>query len=185
MCAAVALRNCTFETGRLLVKDWHTVSSSDWRSRELADVVLAMLTERVTRSLPATWQSICTTGRAREWIEERDREGPTLLVVDKLTQRAVGLMFLFEMKAEGCADDRDVRLGYLLSEDSWGKGIASELVDGFVRWCREQGTISSIAGGVAPDNPASARVLDKNGFRLLGGGDALTQDERTYRLSLR
>ncbi len=143
-----------------------------------------MLTEPVTRSLPSTWQGAYTLERAREWIDERDREGTTLLVIGKSTRQAIGLMILLEMQAEGDINYLDIRLGYLLSESSWGKGIASELVDGFVEWCREQTSISSIVGGVALDNPASARVLQKNGFHL-SHEDSIAQDEQIYRLSVR
>ena len=108
-----------------------------------------------------------------------------MLVVDRLTQQAVGLVILIEMQSEGGTDEKEVRLGYLLAEDSWGQGMASELVEGFVSWCREQTSISSIAGGVALNNPASKRVLQKNGFRLSSGSDEFDQDEQIYRLSLR
>ena len=141
------LRTCTFETTRLIVKEWHTLSPSDWHERDLPRVVAAMLTEPVTRSLPSEWQGSYTT--------ERDRESTTLLVIYKSTQQAVGLMILSEMQAEVGNDYIDVCLGYFVSEDSWGQGVASELVDGFVTWCRAQTSISSIPGGVALDNPAS------------------------------
>ena len=180
----MVLETCAFETARLLVNEWHSLSASDWRQQDLAYVVSAMLTEPVTRSLPLTWQGAYTLARAREWIGERDGEGTTLLVIGKSTRQAVGLMILFDMQAERGNDYVDVRLGYLLAESSWGKGLASELVEGFVRWCREQISISSITGGVALDNPASATVLQKNGFRL-SHEDAVAQDEHTYRLSVR
>ncbi len=56
-----------------------------------------------------------------------------------------------------------MRLGYLLAERAWGKGIASELIRGLVEWCRKSG-IASIVGGVERNNIASRRVLEKNGF---------------------
>ena len=120
--------------------------------------------------------------RASEWIKERDEEGATLLVIDKLTHQAVGLKILFEMEAEEGNGATDMRLGYLLSEGTWGKGIASELVHGFVSWCRGQTSISSIAGGVALDNSASKRVLEKNGFQLIQSEDEVFQ---LFRLGLR
>ena len=43
--------------------------------------------------------------------------------------------------------------------------------------------ISSIAGGVALDNPASRRVLQKNGFLLVENEEELDQDEQLFRLS--
>ncbi len=181
----MVLRACTFETERLVVKEWHSLSPDDWQQEDLAEVVAAILTEPVTRSLPPSWQGSYSLDRAREWIKERDKEGTTLLVINKLTHQAVGLMILFEMPAQEGDDRADVRLGYLLSEVAWGKGIASELVNGFVNWCRGQESISSIAGGVAHDNPASKRVLEKNGFKLVQSGDDVAQGEQLYRLSFR
>lgn len=181
---SLLLKNCAFETPRLLVKEWHLLSSGDWQQQELGQVVAALLTEPVTRSLPTSWHGSYTPDRAREWIKQRDREGATLLVIDKLTQRPVGLLILLQMRAEEEDGDREVRLGYLLAEDAWGQGIASELVRGFVGWCRNQTSISSIAGGVALDNPASRRVLQKNSFQLVQSQDEIAQDEQLYRLRL-
>ena len=168
-----------------MAKEWHSLSPSDWQSRELEQLVTAMLTEPVTRSLPLSWQGSYTAERARRWIEERDEEGVTLLVIDRLTRRPVGLMILLETQSEQDNGGTEVRLGYLISEDIWGQGIASELVSGLVGWCRKQTSISSITGGVALDNPASRRVLQKNGFQLVQSEDETAQDEQIYRLRLR
>ena len=167
------------------MKEWHSLSLSDWRQLGLAEVVAGILTEPVTRSLPPSWQGSYSIDRAREWIKERDKEGTTCLAIEKLTHQVVGLLILFEVQAEEGNDVSDVRLGYLLSEATWGKGIASELVHGFVSWCRGQESISSITGGVAYDNPASKRVLEKNGFQLVQSGDNVTQGEQLYRISFR
>lgn len=148
-------------------------------------MVATMLIEPVTRSLPPAWQGRYTVERAREWLKERDDEGVTLLIIDKSTKQAVGLMILFETDAKSDGDGLEVRLGYLLSESTWGKGFASELVRGFVGWCRDQASISSIAGGVAQDNPASRRVLEKNGFRLVQRDGESADDEDLFRLKWR
>ena len=128
----MVLRTCQFETERLLVKEWHSLLTSDWQQKKLAQVVVDMLTEPVTRSLPESWQGSYTIERAEGWIKERDDEGTTLLIIDKLTRRVVGLMILIETEAQDGSGDTEVRLGYLLSEATWGKGIATELVNGFV-----------------------------------------------------
>ena len=180
----MVLKTCAFETKRLLVKEWHSLLPGDYQRHQLSDVVVEILTEPVTRSLPEPWQGMYTIERAREWIKERDNEGTTLLVIDKLTPKAIGLMILVETELQEGNGGTEVRLGYLLSEATWGKGIASELVNGFVSWCRERTWISSIAGGVALDNPASSRVLEKNGFQLVQSGDEVAQGEQLFRLSL-
>jgi len=179
------LKACAFETERLLVKEWHSLLSSDWQEQELASVIVTILTEPVTRSLPTSWQGSYTEKRANEWIKERDSEGTTLFVIEKLSGQAIGLMILFEMQAESGSDMTDVRLGYLLSEDAWGKGFATELVSGFVSWCQGQSSITSIAGGVERDNHASIRVLEKNGFQPAPNSVEMDQDELFYQLSLR
>ena len=113
-----------------------------------------------------------------------DQEGTTLIAVNKSNGQAVGLVILFEMEAEGSCGI-EVRLGYLMSEASWRQGFASDLVDGFVGWCREHTSISSIAGGVPLDNPASKRVLEKNGFQLIQSAYEIDPEEELYRLSIR
>ena len=164
-------RSCAFETDRLQTKEWH---SATWPMRcddDLASVVAGILTEPVTRTLPVAWHGSFTEERARDWIAERNREGVGLLVLEKATAKPVGLIILFEIPSD---DGIEVRLGYLLAEASWRLGFATELVDGLVRWCRAQPSIRSLAGGVAPDNPASRRVLKKNGFcpgELVGEDD--------------
>ena len=77
----------------------------------------------------------------------------------------------------------DVRLGYLLSEATWGKGIASELVGGFISWCRGKEPITTIAAGVAHDNLASKRVLEKNGLKPVPSDDEVAEGEELYRLN--
>ncbi len=158
---------CAFETPRLLVDDWHA------GSRDLAEIVEALMTERVTRSLPTPWRGEYTRERAAAWVEDRDAEGITLLVVDRSNDQAIGLLIVFPI-------ERERRFGFLLSESSWGKGLGSELVAGFVDWCREQEDIASLTGGVEAGNHGSRRVLEKCGFvRVESEGD-----EHLYRLLL-
>ena len=155
-------KTCSFETRRLAVKEWHSAGLDGLGDLSLAEVVANMLTEPVTKSLPEGWQGAYTVERSVKWIEERDSEGATLLLTDRSSGLAVGLVFLFEGEQE-FSGDIELRLGYLLAERAWGQGFASELVEGLVRWSREAG-VATIVGGVARDNVASQRVLEKNGF---------------------
>ncbi len=177
-------KSCSFTTDRLVVAEWHSLSPPDRQHGSLAQVVATMLTEPVTRTLPTAWQGSYTVSRAREWVRERDKEGTTLLVIDKSTKEPVGLVILIEVDSENAIDGIEVRLGYLLSEPAWGRGLATELVGGFVDWCRTQASIATLAGGVDADNPASIRVLEKNGFRLVEADAGKAQDHRLYRLRL-
>lgn len=154
----IAIRNHSFSTKRLSVNEWHSFTPDEWPQQDLDNVVREILTERVTKNLPPIWQGSYNLSRARQWINERDKEGITLLAVEKSSEQAIGMIILFESNASG-----NLRLGYLLNESAWGKGLASELVGGFVNWCRHH-DIHSVAGGVERSNVASRRVLEKCGF---------------------
>ena len=156
----MVFESCAFHTARLDIREWHTRSAD-----ALATFIVDLMTEPVTAALPPEWQGPYTPERAATWIAERDAEGPTLLVVERATDTPVGLVILYEIPTDGpCVD---ARLGYLFTESAWGRGFASELLAGLIAWCRADGQVRSLTGGVAPDNHASIRVLEKNGFRRL------------------
>ena len=139
-----------------------------------------MLTTRVTHSLPPEWRGSYTIDRAIKWVEQRDQDGPTLLVIDRSRKIPIGLVILFEIDG-GENLGIEVRLGYMLAKDSWGKGFATELIQGFVKWC--QGSpISTIIGGVERDNIPSQRVMEKSGFICDPNED---DQEIFYKLKLR
>jgi RimJ/RimL family protein N-acetyltransferase len=173
--------NCVLETPRLLVREWHSPPLAEWPAFDLLECLPSILTPKVTAALPPDWQGAYSTERTRQWIIARDLESTNLLVVDRQTLHPAGLMLLFETQAPG-QDGVEVRLGYLMAESTWGNGLVSELVQGFVEWCRGQAVVS-IEGGVGRDNQASRRVLEKNGFELVTDIHGM-QEELFYRLRL-
>ena len=149
-----------FGTDRLVVDEWHSLMPTD---EDLAKSVVAILTPSVSEALPSGWQGEYSIERATQWIKERDQESTTMLILDRLSHKPVGLMILSEGDDEKMG--RSVRIGYMLAEDVWGHGLATELLHGFVCWCRTA-TISSIVAGVARNNIASQRVMEKAGFEV-------------------
>ncbi len=177
------LKDCAFISDRLDVRGWHLPSAEARSDFDLPSVVAGLLTPAVTAPLPEGWQGDYSIERARDWIRDRDGESSVLLVRERGSGGAVGLVILTAFPHPDDEAAIDIRLGYLLSEASWGQGYASELVAGLVGWCRTQPEVWSITGGVARDNHASIRVLEKNGFALLEGDDS-PADEALYRLTL-
>lgn len=153
-------KKCRFDTERLLVGEWHSLSADDWNEKDLIQFVCDLLTPAVTEELPESWQGPFSVERAGPWIVERDDEGAMLLVIERASQDPIGMMTLFEGDVDG-----QIRLGYLLSESVWGQGYGTELVQGFVEWCKASETISVFAG-VSRSNVASQRVLIKGGFKM-------------------
>ena len=87
-------------------------------------------------------------------------------------------MILFESDGENMG--KSIRIGYLLAEAAWGQGFASELLEGFVKWCRTV-EISLVIGGVARSNVPSQRVMERNGFTIM----ASSHDQEDLRYELR
>lgn len=174
-----SLALCAYETRRLHVEDWHQATQHD-----LVKVVAAMLSESVTESLPDEWKGSYSDERAQQWVVERDSEGVVLLAIDRSSDVPVGLLILTDDYSASNVGATAARLGYLIGENYWGKGFASEAVEGFVGWCREQRNIFSISGGVATNNPASARVLEKSGFRSMPNPRIAEDTEPIYQLDL-
>ena len=168
-----------FTTERLLAQEWHAAEQTG-AVEDLPAIIAAMLSGPVTRWLPAHWQGSYTHTRAASWIAEQDAEGPVLLVSSRASGQPLGLVLLFE---EPAADGVDVRLGYLLAESAWGQGLGGELLGGVVAWCRERGDVRSIIGGVAPENAASLRLLERHGFTPVP--DTSPGGDLEYRLPLR
>ncbi len=170
--------NCEFRTKRILACEWHSNSFVAENAEDLASIVADMLSESVTRSLPVSWQGAYSVERARFWIDERDEEGTTLIVVDHHEGQPIGLIILFETDAPSQSTGTEVRIGYLLAEKAWGKGFGTEMLNGLVEWCREQPEIYSLVGGVDRDNVPSQIVLEKCGFRIAESGE----DHEFYQL---
>ncbi|MFC1480817.1 GNAT family N-acetyltransferase [Candidatus Neomarinimicrobiota bacterium] len=61
-----------------------------------------------------------------------------------------------------------VRIGYTISNEFWGKGYATAAVGKLARELFERTIIERIEADCSIHNPASRRVLEKCGFKLIG-----------------
>ena len=122
-----------------------------------------MLTVNVAKTLPEGWQGVETTDDALDWIRQRSQEGSVFTVRLIPTGQLVGLL-LIDVAAGSKGQGLRLRLGYFLSESSWGQGLGSELIEGLVEWCRQAGDVEELMGLVEPGNIASVKVLTRNGF---------------------
>ena len=64
-------------------------------------------------------------------------------------------------------------LGYWVGRRFWGHGVASEAAARLSRWALANLDLDRLEAHVAADNPASAAVLRRAGFREVGTGDAV------------
>lgn len=64
--------------------------------------------------------------------------------------------------------NNSAEIGYDLMPDFWGRGIAPEAVGAMIEWGFEHMALNRIQADVMVDNGASARVLEKLGFKEEG-----------------
>ena len=155
-------QRCSFETKRLLIKSWKFQVAKPSSESEFAKIVIKILSKKVTKSLPDGWQEIDSIKKAIEWIKNRAEESTFLIVQLNSTLEVVGFLFLYESNLSD--KSIELRLGYLLSESVWGRGLGSELIRGLVQWCEDHSDITSISCGIESENLGSIKVLEKNGF---------------------
>jgi len=162
---------CRFTTPRLTISSWWDLVCCNDSKLTLAQTVLDILTPKVTASLPESWQDINHIEDALIWMNDRANESCFLVVQESLNDHVIGFVFLHELAQElpqkTIMSDKvksELHLGYLLAEDYWGKGFASELIAGLVESAKASGEIKSFIGGVNIDNMASIMVMEKNGF---------------------
>ncbi len=64
-----------------------------------------------------------------------------------------------------------VEIGYSLLEQFFGNGYATEAVGAMIRHAFSDEKTRQVIAMIRRDNPASIRVLEKNGFAIMGPGD--------------
>ncbi len=88
--------------------------------------------------------------RAATFIIEHEDAGP------------VGVIGLFEDA------DRAPEAGYWIGREFWGRGLATEALEGALVWASRRWKRRALVAGHFVDNPASGRVLEKAGFLYTG-----------------
>ena len=146
--------NMDFKTGRLEVV--FLVDVNNLSNREIFD----LLTDEVTRYLPPDWQGITDNKKAGEWLEKRLCECSVFTIFANQSENLIGFLFVYGIKEK----NKEIRIGYIISEKYWGHGYASEVVGGLVGLMAQTGNVSSIIAGVAKGHVGSIKVLTKNGF---------------------
>lgn len=150
-----------FVTDRLSILHWNFITQHSPYQEVATASVLSIMTPNVTKTLPDGWQQLDALDKAENWIAERLQDSHFYALTSTETHEIIGYLFLYTEVGSNA-----LRLGYLLSELHWGKGLGSELVKGLVAWCKQTKLVTAISGGVEQDNIGSIKVLEKNGFYL-------------------
>jgi len=126
-----------------------------------------------------------TPGDARRWLEMVGNNKEDVILAIEVRGEAAGGIGLHGMKD---VYRYNSEIGYWLSETHWGKGIITQAVGAMVKYAFEETSWLRLFAAIFENNPASMRVLEKNGFHLeaihrkavIKGGKVL--DEHLYAL---
>ncbi|HHX8340933.1 TPA: GNAT family N-acetyltransferase [Vibrio alginolyticus] len=123
----------------------------------LLERIPQILTPAVVVNLPPYFHDIGSSEQARIWLERMLLES-RLLQVEAEDHELIGFLFAY------VENDEYAHVGYLLAEECWGRGLASELLQGFIHEVEKSESWLKLIGGVDQSNIASAKLLKKLGF---------------------
>ena len=64
--------------------------------------------------------------------------------------------------------DGVIEIGYGVADPAQGRGVCGRAVADLIRWARDDDRVSVIRAETSLANPASQRVLERNGFTVIG-----------------
>ena len=149
------------QTDRLRTRPLHAVLDDPDARAGLFRDLRSVLTPRVLAPLPPALHMGQTP--IADWLAMRMAESEVHTIALRETNATVGLLILARAPGES-EQPPTLHIGYLLGEDVWGLGLATELLWGLITELGTQAPLR-LMGGVGTNNPASARVLEKVGFR--------------------
>ncbi|KOG31416.1 GNAT family N-acetyltransferase [Streptomyces resistomycificus] len=101
-----------------------------------------------------------------QWLGEYGHR----LIIERESGLAVGSIGLFWPPADG-----RLELGYGVVATRRGRGYAAEATRALTAFALAAPGVHTVCADIEPSNPASARVLEKAGFRRVGSDDGLVR----------
>lgn len=106
-----------------------------------------------------------TEDYVKEMIEREDKGSHLYAsLVEKNTKRVIGCVMLFNFDKSANSGE----VGYVLHKAFWGKGYISEALRVMVAYAFDIMDLHRLSARVVDTNYASAKVLEKNGFKKEG-----------------
>ncbi|MFI6101293.1 GNAT family N-acetyltransferase [Lentzea sp. NPDC051213] len=137
-----------------------------WTSAEIHAVVSADRQPSWAADFPAEGDTVIAGVIASnpDWLSPFGHR----LIIEQATSEVVGSLGLFWPPSDGC-----VEIGYGVVPSRQGKGYASEAASALTSFALSLADVHTVHADVERTNPASARVLEKAGFRHFDSTESL------------
>jgi ribosomal-protein-alanine N-acetyltransferase len=145
---------------KLVVND--SIVLRDWESRDVKRLLMLANNEKIAKYMMDRFPYPYTESDATHWINSCQKEKTNLLLAIEYKGEFIGGI--------GAHFKNDIHrynaeLGYWIGEPYWGKGIISEAIKFFTSYVFSTYKVNRIYADVFSTNPASGKVLEKNGFK--------------------
>jgi RimJ/RimL family protein N-acetyltransferase len=125
-------------------------------------------------ALVNNWNVVSMLSRVRFPYDHADGEAFLGLLAENPQERAFAI--IAEAGFIGCVGLHPdgaggTEIGYWLGEPYWGQGYATEAGRALIGFSFAELNLPFVTSGYFVVNPASGRVLEKLGFRYIGGGE--------------
>ena len=138
-----------------------TCTLRPWRVSDLESLVTYADNPRVPEHLRDRFPSPYTRADGEAWLAV-EHPANHAIEVDGAAVGSIGIHLGADVER------RSAEIGYWLGEAYWGRGIVTEAVGAVTRWAIAEHDLLRVFANVFANNPASARVLEKNGYALEG-----------------
>jgi len=153
-----------FQTARLKISE-QSPDMDQTRQSTLLARIPELLSPAVVANLPPWFHNTESTHKAQLWLDKILSESRLFTVQHHDTGSIIGFIFV------SVNNQNDAHIGYLLDENFWGQGLASELLTGFIRQASIAEPWHRLIAGVDHSNTASSGLLQKLGFIRQPGHD--------------
>jgi ribosomal-protein-alanine N-acetyltransferase len=171
---AIDITKTEIETERLLLRYWRETDINDLYEYASVEGVGEM----------AGWPRHESAGVSREVLQSFMSEKNCFAIVYKENGKVIGSFGLHTSWANDDSAYTNLKvkeLGYALSKDYWGRGLAPEAARAVIDFCFGELGLDALTCGHFISNRQSKRVIEKCGFRFVKSGKYYSRQLRvTY-----
>ena len=137
-----------------------------WRRSDISALIQYANNRKIWLNLRNVFPHPYTRAEADEWIALcESNQGPPTHFAIELQGEAIGGIGCRLLDDVNC---KTAEIGYWLGEPFWGRGIATAALKQTTEYTFEIFAVERLQATVFEWNPASARVLEKTGYKLEG-----------------
>ncbi len=138
---------------------------------------------RMTGSFPHPFPLLSAEFKVMHLLAQKRRNLAYPYAITQDGGELMGIADLFRRSPNAALE-----IGYWLGKPFWGNGYVTEASHALIAEARESLKITTLLGGVFADNPASQRIMEKLGFKLLDNTEmyfSMGRLEKAYSLNYR